>query len=364
MDVAIFGAGAAGLMTAITLQKAGHQCHVFERFRQSHAAGMGFILVPECISDLQSFGVEVPGMPLDHYLFRDSNGFVLQQKAMPHGARGIRRRDLMAALLRALPANGTLGTDVELAGLQLDERGWVRTVNLESEGRTSQVQADLYVAADGISSRGRQALFPDWPTPQAQVMEVVGLVNCKTTVRWCGNNFNKFHAAQGGIALGILPVDPEHVVWFLQFDAQRFPPPEESPEARRNFVNRLVGEWAHPISHLLASTNFSRMHLWQPVDSDLVPRFDQGNLVLVGDAAHPLLPFTSQGVAAAVADAVTLAKLLSNGDDLAGSLNKFSCERRRQCSPYVTRGRELMRNFLHPQGMFTELPIALSHHGS
>jgi len=45
MDVAIFGAGVAGLMTAIAMRAKGHRCRVYERHRRSHEAGMGFILV-------------------------------------------------------------------------------------------------------------------------------------------------------------------------------------------------------------------------------------------------------------------------------------------------------------------------------
>lgn len=358
MDVAIFGAGAAGLMAAITLHAQGHGARVFERSRQSHAAGMGFILVPDCIAGLERFGVDVPGMPLEQYIFRDSAGYVLRRQIMPQGSRGMRRRDLMAALVRTLPAQQALTFDAELVGLELDERGWVRTAHLNCGGKTSQIQADLYIAADGSGSRGRQALFPDWVTPKAQVMEIVGLAECKTTAGWAAGNLNKFHAPQGGIALGILPVGSEHLVWFLQFDAHHFSPPQESPESRRDFVHRLVGYWADPIPHLLSNTDFSRMHLWQPLDTDVIPRFSQGNLVLVGDAAHPLLPFTSQGVAAAVADAVTLANALKTGADLAGALSSYSLERYQQLSPFVARGRELMQNFLHPEHSVVELPIA------
>src|SRR5579864_215458 len=358
MDVAIFGAGIAGLMTAITLHRTGHQCRVFERSRQTHAAGMGFILVPECIADLADFGVNVPGMPLDRYLFRHSDGRVVEQQTVPRGCRGIRRRDLITALLQSLPAQQTPVLDIELAALELDERGWVKSASMNSHGLTSQIHADLYIAADGVGSRGRLVLFPHWPAPPSQVMEIVGLVKCRTIVDWAADNFNKFHAPEGGIAFGILQVDPEHIVWFLQFDAHRFSPPDEDAEARRIFVNRLAGNWANPIPQLLANTDFSQMHLWRPVDTDLIPRFSQGNLVLVGDAAHPLLPFTSRGVAAAVADAVTLAGMLKSGDDLAAVLDRYSAKRQRQCHPYVVRGRELMQNFLSPKGSFADVPIA------
>lgn len=357
MDAAIFGAGVAGLTTAIALRSAGHTSRIYERSRQSQDAGMGFILVPECIRCLQSFGVHFDGMPLDRYHFRDATGQILYEQVMPAGSRAVRRRDLIAALVRTLQPSEAIHFDFELERLQLSD-GMITAAEMCSVNQTWNIQADLYVAADGIGSRGRQALFPGWPLPKAQVAEIVGLVRCPETIRWAGKNFNKFHAMEGGIAVGILPVDRDHVVWFLQFDVHRFPLPQDDPQARFDFVDQLVGHWVDPIPHLLANTDFSRVHLWLPVDTDLVPRFHQGNLVLVGDAAHPLLPFTSQGVSSAVGDAIALATTLSIENELPKALASYSLQRHKQCSPFITKGRELMQHFLEPLGMLTELPIA------
>jgi 2-polyprenyl-6-methoxyphenol hydroxylase-like FAD-dependent oxidoreductase len=214
----------------------------------------------------------------------------------------------------------------------------------------------LYVGAEGIHSRCRRALFPHWPTCQFRVPEIVGLVRSPETVRWAANHLNKFHAEEGGIAAGVLPVDAEHVVWYLQFDAQRFPAPPENAQACRAFVRDLIGGWAKPIPDLLSKTDFTQVHLWRPIDVDLIPYFARGNLALVGDAAHPLLPFTSQGVSSAIADAVALATWISSGSDLNAALAAYSANRRRECAPFVARGRELSQNFLQPQGMV--LPIA------
>jgi 2-polyprenyl-6-methoxyphenol hydroxylase-like FAD-dependent oxidoreductase len=314
---------------------------------------------------LEKFGVKFDGshrgVPLERYFGRSVAGEVLHEQAMPAGSRSMRRRDLVAELEKTLAGNGNLTFNAELSELEFDSSGGVVAARLNSGLR---IHADLYVAADGVRSRGRQALFPDWPAPQAQVLEVVGLARCESAVRWAGNHFNKFHAFSGGIALGVLPVDAEQVVWYLQFDARRFPPPGEngsaSPQVRRAFVERLVGDWADPVGDLLDTTDFSRVHLWRPVDSDLVPRFHQGNLVLVGDAAHPLLPFTSQGVSSAIADAVALADALHTEAvaDFAKALARYTAERRAQCIPYVTRGRELARRFLAPQAAGALLPVA------
>jgi 2-polyprenyl-6-methoxyphenol hydroxylase-like FAD-dependent oxidoreductase len=124
MDIAVFGAGIAGLMTAITLRGRGHQCRVYERSRQAHDAGMGFILVPEGIARLQRFGVqlagELGGSPIHRYLCRDAAGRIVFEQDLPAGARGIRRRDLTSALMRVL-AEEPSTTFAELANLTFDD---------------------------------------------------------------------------------------------------------------------------------------------------------------------------------------------------------------------------------------------------
>ena len=374
MQVAIFGSGIAGLMTAITLSRVGHSCRIFERSRAAHDAGMGFILVPEGIASMQRFGVDLSGamggVRLEHYYCRDAAGKIVLKQTMPSGARGIRRRDLMAALVRALPSEESLVFGAELDSLEFGAAFQVTSARLNSSSGGERIQADLYVGAEGIGSQARKALFPAWPVTQARVPEIVGLVRWARTLNWAGPNFNKFHAPGGGVAVGILPVDEEHVVWYLQFDAPRFAHSLEAlsgndkagADARRAFAESLVGDWAFPIPSLLAMTDFSRVHLWRPVETELVPYFHRGNLVLVGDAAHPLSPFTSRGVSSAVADAEALSRAvhkgITSGDNLAVALAGYTTERRAQRIPYIAKGNELKKLFLEPLNVDKLLPIA------
>src|SRR5215467_1007049 len=110
MEIAIFGAGIAGLMSAITLRAHGHKCRVYERSRLAQDAGMGFIVVPEAIEFLRGFGVDLEGAgtSLERYLCRDSAGKVLQEQAVPAGTRGILRRDLIAALIEGLNGDSSV----------------------------------------------------------------------------------------------------------------------------------------------------------------------------------------------------------------------------------------------------------------
>ena len=95
-----------------------------------------------------------------------------------------------------------------------------------------------------------------------------------------------------------------------------------------------------------------RVHLWRPVETELIPQFHRANLALAGDAAHPLSPFTSQGVSSAIGDAVALAKAVdavAKGEStLESALSGYSLERHAKCAPFVAKGRELSRDFLAP----------------
>ena len=350
MDIAVFGAGAGGLMTAITLCAHGHRCRIYERSRQSHEAGMGFILMTEGQSLMRRYGVRLATVPLKFYCCRNSAGEILMKEPMPEGAGGIRRRDLISSLLAALPAQTTLTYGAELDKLEFDPEDRVVRAQVASGAGPTSIQADLFVASDGVHSRARHALFPQWHTSPAPVMEIVGRVSCKQAIEWADGNFNKFHALDGGLAFGIVPVEADHVVWYMQFDARRFAPPREieGPEAYRAFVRNLAGDWGHPIPSLIECTDFAQVHLWRHLTGDLVPYFHRKNLVLVGDAAHPLSPFTSQGVSSAIADAHALALALAEEPDMQRALERYSRERRDLCVPFIEKGLELTREFLAP----------------
>jgi 2-polyprenyl-6-methoxyphenol hydroxylase-like FAD-dependent oxidoreductase len=91
-----------------------------------------------------------------------------------------------------------------------------------------------------------------------------------------------------------------------------------------------------------------------------VPQFYRGNLVLVGDAAHPMLPFTSRGVSSAIADAVVLERELRRHRDPGDALAAYSSRRREECAPYIGKGRELTRNFRMPLSRETAMvPLAI-----
>src|SRR5258708_4911845 len=129
MHIAIFGAGIAGLMSAVTLRMQGHSCVVYERSRLAHDAGMGFILMPEAIAAMDSLGIQLrgdySGVPLERYVCRDNKGGILYEESIPPLARGIRSRELIGALAEAAQVTNAIRFDAELDLLEFDENGCV-----------------------------------------------------------------------------------------------------------------------------------------------------------------------------------------------------------------------------------------------
>jgi 2-polyprenyl-6-methoxyphenol hydroxylase-like FAD-dependent oxidoreductase len=366
MKIVISGGGVAGRTAMLALSQLGHSCHLFER-SMSSTAGMGFVLVPSVWKLLQSLpqGTDVAlpetrrGHPLHRFLMRSPRGNIDYTQTLEPGTFGMRRSDFLSVLIESTPsAQFDAGRAVQ--GYERSAAGEFACAVLDDG---SKVEADLFVAADGIGSKARKLLFPQSPAQPARVLELVGLVRHKEVCRWVGNDLHKFQHSQGGAAIGVLPVSDEEAVWYLQFDAERFPAPRNEAADKWLFAKRMVGTWAHPLPELLAATDFERVHLWRPHEAPPPPALHERNLVLVGDAAQPLLPFTSQGVAAAIADVGALARELASmgvqarGASMARALQSYSEERCALRWPFVQKGRDLTHHFLFPGDRGHVLPI-------
>src|SRR5258708_38582397 len=176
------GGGIDGLMAAIALHRQGHNWRVFERSRQAQDAGMGFIVLPEGIRSLERFGVqltgEVTGTPLTRHLCRNAAGGIVLEQAMPLGTLGIRRRDLIGALMLALSAGGNVVLDGELFQMETAEDSRVVAAHLKSSTGDFRIHAYVFFGAPGVNSPARQAPFPRRPTTTPPLPAMVGLVRC------------------------------------------------------------------------------------------------------------------------------------------------------------------------------------------
>jgi 2-polyprenyl-6-methoxyphenol hydroxylase-like FAD-dependent oxidoreductase len=166
-----------------------------------------------------------------------------------------------------------------------------------------------------------------------------------------GTTFLKTVFADRGLAFGLLSPSADHVIGFMQFDTQRHGIPLRADGAGLlDFAAALLGCVPEPVASFLHNADPATAHLWRPLDGEVAASACASNAVLIGDAAHPLLPFSSQGVGSALDDAVALAGAIERAggrrDLLPQALAGVCEERRRAVGRFVDGGRLILSHFV------------------
>ena len=175
-----------------------------------------------------------------------------------------------------------------------------------------RVQADLVIGADGVHSNLRhQMLGPDAPrftgnyawralVPAAQLG---ALAPPPSGCIWAGP---KKHAVttfvRGGTVVNFVGI-VEQTTWREESWSRT----GDRQEALADFDG-----WAPPVSKILQRAEV--LHKWALFDRAPLPKWQDGHVVLLGDAAHPMLPHLGQGANQAIEDGMALAIILAQTD--------------------------------------------------
>jgi salicylate hydroxylase len=188
---------------------------------------------------------------------------------------------------------------------------------------------DAVIAADGLWSSLRGAAFPRRPPPaytgRAALRAVIPAealpeaLESTATHLWLATGAHAVHyPVRGGaeIAMVLIIEDPEAIEGWGR---------EVSGEAMRTIAGRLPA----PLAALTTLSNdWRKWSLYAMRGSGLRP-WVSGRLALMGDAAHPVLPFLAQGGVLALEDAAVLARSISEGSgDIPAALADYERARR------------------------------------
>jgi salicylate hydroxylase len=359
----LVGGGIAGLAGAIALCRTGWHCTILEQQLERRRHGHGMLLPPAGRLALESLAGAPLGRfstPIDSFELCSRDGF-LRRRFPISGSLSLLHRDLLTLLQQALPAAVEVRQET-CTGLELGEQGAYRVVMASGQ----RWDADLIVAADGIRSVCRTSLFPEARLTPELVTELVLVVRDGTLSEGLQRRCRKFHDPEEGLALGLVPCRDGQVVLYTQLASQSHPPPARG-EAQA-FLWERFGHWNPELGDLLRDLDCSDAHLWRTGDLDPLPRLHGRNAVLVGDSAHPMLPFTSQGAATALQDALALAAALADIARLRGGLAEalavYSATRLPELRPLLLEGRALRRRFLDPTATTAALEVPLAGLGS
>ncbi|MFI9116719.1 FAD-dependent monooxygenase [Streptomyces venezuelae] len=310
----VVGAGIGGLTAAVALHRSGRRVTVLERAADLAPVGAGIALAPNAqraldviglgdrVRDLAAWqgdgGMRTPG---GRWLARTDAGAAAARFGGPLVL--LHRATLVEILTSALP-EGTVRTGA--AATLVDPGDDHRPARLGTPD--GEIEAELVVAADGVRSATRHALFPGHPGPRYS-----GCTTWRVVVPAPERPFAPHETWGAGRLWGTQPLKDGRIYAYAMATA---PAGGRAPDDEKAELLRRFGDWHHPVPEILAAVDPGQVlrhdvhHLPDPL-----PAFHRGRVALVGDAAHAMMPSLGQGGNQAIEDAVVLAHHAGSAPD-------------------------------------------------
>lgn len=334
--ILIAGGGIGGLATALACSGAGLTVKLFERASEFSAFGAGIQLGPNVMQVLDGWGLRtnlsaVITLPERLQVRCAISGAELgclrlgntmrERYGWPYAT--IHRADLHALLLSAARAAGAvLNLSSEVSGLEQRD-GAVRL--LLSAGR--QADGDVLVGADGVASQVRQCLLADGaPRASGHVAyralvaqdDLPPALRSHQVTIWLGP---RLHAVQYPVRAG----QSLNLVVIIEGDASDALDDWNRQASSADLRNQLVGCHGALLNLVECVSQWRKWSLYARSPMRGASEQVRGRVALVGDAAHPMLPYLAQGAAMAIEDALELSRMLSVGS--ANALQRFAARR-------------------------------------
>ncbi len=350
MKAVIIGGGIAGLSAAITLKNAGIDVVLKERASKFTDVGLGFIILPNGLEALDNIGagetIRKKGLMLDKVIMRTPKGMVLKEDSLDK-CIAIKRSDVINSLLEMLPET-CIHNNSTFAHFEYDGNGNATHAVFENGTKES---GDIFIATDGANSKIRKLLFPNHEINETKIKELVGIAEVPEIAKELKNNLLKTQSRLEGLSIGLLPCNDREVIWYMQYDSEKNDFDHTDNDAKKVFAQRMLKNWPEPIHTVLNNTDYSRAFVWFTKDMPVLASFHKKNIVLMGDAAHLVLPFTSQGVNSALQDALTISSLLKDAtiNQLEDKFNEYHLLRKGVLADYYYFGKMMAERFLDPR---------------
>lgn len=306
MKIIIVGGGIGGVATALALHQAGFEPAVYERTQVLREVGAGIALWANATHILKNLGLLEAairvGCLTTNYQFNSQHGkelvkIVVDDFELP--VVGIHRAELHQLLWRNVPGEKFhLGETFERFE-QHDRVHAYFASGLEVEG-------DALIGADGLRSRVRTALLGDIPPTYRNVKTWRGLTDYVPSAYRPGYIQEFLGCGKG---FGFMMLGKEKMYWYAASTA-----PEAQPDAaigRKQELEAMYQDWFPAIPELIAATDEANILTTDLYDRPPSLPWSKGNITLLGDAAHPMLPTMGQGACTALEDAYVVAKCLS-----------------------------------------------------
>ena len=358
MKILIVGAGIGGLVSALCLNKKGYEVEIYEQSEVLSELGAGVQLSPnatrvldylELTDDLKPHVFEPRSFQFLNYKTekiiskRDLGSKIQDDFGFPNF--DVHRADLQKVLLNKVEEKGIkIYSNMKVIDVGNEENKAYIKINEE------KIKADIVIGADGIHSVVREKLFEKkessftgnvaWRMLIPVDLLPRDLILPDTTV-WLGpkKHFVSYHVSGGKNLNCVCLVEQEG--W-----------KNESWSERGNIedLREVYNGWNQTIETLLKIANPNTLYRWALHDRPPMKQWSKGRIILLGDAAHPMLPFLAQGAAMAIEDGAVLADCISGYEDNEKSLKYFEQIRKPRTS-FVQLAARRNAKILHLSGL-------------
>lgn len=352
MHVLIVGAGIAGLTAAIALRHKGIDATIIEQASQLSEIGAGIQIAANGSVVLRELGLEqavaaksvIPGS----FDMRDIRDGKLLWVA-PLGEEGTRRwgaplynvhrADLIEILADALPSE-SVRLGVHCTGFSQDENGV--TVHVEDG---DDLHGHVLIGADGIHSVIRKQLFGEDDVQFSNILMWRALIPAEklehVDLPERGNYW--FGPGRTLITYWIRPQNLYSILASVpsgEVHRESWTESGDIEELRASFSD--LEPRAQAMMDQIDTAFLTGMFYRDPID-----RWTDRRVTLMGDAAHPMVPFLAQGACQGMEDAWVLATMLEHYiDDPMAGLQEYE-QRRRPRTTRVQSGARAMVKLVH-----------------
>jgi len=350
MKIVILGGGVAGLSIAIFLKKNNFDVIVNERTQNvplsgNALSGHAFLIqddVQKILHEYDDQTCDYLGNKVNMFsLFRPSGREMMNIQL--NEWRCVRRNDLINYLYTLFP------NELIKVGRAFSHFIYDNEKVVAAQFSNGDIEyGDIFIGADGANSIVRNEIFGETSFTKVEVKEIVGSVYSEELYKTYNDVFTKFQKEDKGLAFGLIPSAENQFVWFIQYDTTLSDASNLSADALKTFCKDLMSEFPSLVKEVIEATNFSNSYIWNTRDFDLLPAFHKNNIVLVGDAAHVAVPFTSSGVTNAIIDAKTLAECMNDTSDFTVAFSNYYEKRKDYVKAHLEMGRKLKHLFLNP----------------